>query len=184
MAASLVAQRDGAAPPRPFSGVVGSLRLGCFVTWRTTADGALRGCLGVSSGAVDLDETLEARALRLSVAAAQRDPRFPPIPFSELVDLDLGITLLGPEESWPAPRDPSSLEIGAEGLQVEHGEASGLLLPQVAVEWGYDGERFLQATCRKARLDPDAWQRAEVRVLRFRGQSLSRPVRDLLPDSE
>ncbi len=57
-----------------------------------------------------------------------------------------------------APIAPEEVEVGRHGLIVTFGHARGLLLPQVPLEWGWDREKFLSETCRKASLPPDAWK--------------------------
>lgn len=137
---------------------------GLFITWKD-ADGTLRGCIGTLG---DISDPLEAAA-RMAHSAAFRDPRFPPIPLQEFANLWASVSVLGPLREWSWPRDPAALAIGDEGLQVERGSRRGLLLPQVAPEWGYDGPQFLAATCRKAQLPPDAWEDSATRVQRFFG---------------
>jgi len=53
----------------------------------------------------------------------------------------------------------SDVEIGTHGLLVSHKGKKGLLLPRVAAEHGWDRERFLSETCRKAGLRSDQWER-------------------------
>ena len=73
--------------------------------------------------------------------------------------------MLGPLEAVDPTAD-DSVVIGRHGLVVEHGPRRGLLLPQVATEWGWTKEQFLQQTSRKAGLPADAW-RTGARVFRF-----------------
>jgi len=82
----------------------------------------------------------------------------------ELPELSLEISVLGPLESID-PR-PDAFTIGVHGLVAEQGFRRGLLLPQVATEWGWNGEQFLRQTCVKAGLPPDAWRHG-ARVYRF-----------------
>ncbi len=132
---------------------------GAFVTLKKR--GELRGCIG----------TLECRAplaveiARVAVSAAREDPRFDPVHAGELPDLDVEVSILGPLEEID-PLDPDAFVIGRHGLVVQQGWRRGLLLPQVATEWGWNREEFLQHTCRKAGLSPDAWQRGAT-VYRF-----------------
>jgi AmmeMemoRadiSam system protein A len=132
---------------------------GAFVTLKR--DGQLRGCIG----------TLECRAplpdeiARVAVSAALEDPRFAPVRPAELDDLDIEVSVLGPLEPID-PADPSAIEIGRHGLVVEQGPRRGLLLPQVATEWGWDRDTFLAQTCRKAGLPADCWRHG-ARVYRF-----------------
>ena len=65
-----------------------------------------------------------------------------------------------------AEAEPGAFTIGIHGLVVEQGYHRGLLLPQVATEWGWDAGQFLRQTCVKAGLPPDAWQNG-ARVFRF-----------------
>jgi len=75
------------------------------------------------------------------------------------------VSVLGPLEEID-PRDPGAIEIGRHGLVVEKGRHRGLLLPQVAIEWGWDRDQFLSQTCTKAGLAPDCWQ-CGAKVYRF-----------------
>lgn len=123
---------------------------GAFVTLHG-ADGELRGCIGTILPAGPLDETV----CRMAVAAAVEDPRFPPVALQELPRLKVEISAL----TVPEPvSDPAKIEIGRHGLIVTGRGRKGLLLPQVAPEWGWDRTEFLQHTCRKAGLPPDAWK--------------------------
>jgi len=47
------------------------------------------------------------------------------------------------------------------------GEHSGLLLPQVPVEEGWDREEFLRGVCRKAGLPEDAWKDKDAKLFAF-----------------
>lgn len=132
---------------------------GVFVTLKR--DGDLRGCLGV----LRLDGTLADEVVRCARDSATRDPRFPPVSPEELSRLTLEISVLGPLEPID-PSAPDAVVIGRHGLVVEHGRHRGLLLPQVAVEWGWTREEFLRRTCRKAGLPDDAW-RTGAQVWRF-----------------
>ena len=123
---------------------------GAFVTLHG-ADGELRGCIGTILPAGPLDETV----CRMAVAAAVEDPRFPPVTLQELPRLKVEISALTVPEPVP---DPGQIEIGRHGLIVTGRGRKGLLLPQVAPEWGWDRTEFLQHTCRKAGLPPDAWK--------------------------
>lgn len=153
---------------------------GCFVTWRDLADHNLRGCVGgVDSGDRELS-TLPGMAVSMALAAATQDPRFHPVPMEDMPSLHLSVTVLGRLEAWSYPRDPDQLAIGREGLKVAQGARQGLLLPQVAVEWEYDGARFLDATCVKAGLERGRWRSADVDVYRFHGVELGRPYRELI----
>src|SRR3990172_2678374 len=116
---------------------------GAFVTLET--DGDLRGCIGFVESRLPLWETVAEAA----AGAATRDPRFPQVKASELSRIRIEISAL----SAPIPiQGPADIEIGRDGLIVERGPRRGLLLPQVAPEWGFGPSEFLGATCEKAGL--------------------------------
>ena len=121
---------------------------GAFTTLHS--HGKLRGCIGYVTALHPLYTTVAETA----VAAALRDPRFPPVTASEAPALQIEISVLSPM----APIAPNAVEVGKHGLLVTLGAFRGLLLPQVPLEWGWDRETFLAETCRKAGLPPDAWQ--------------------------
>ncbi len=110
----------------------------------------LRGCIGYIEALKPLWVTVRECAL----AAALRDPRFDPVEPEELPSLRMEISVLSPLEEIP----PEQVEVGRHGLLISRGFQRGLLLPQVAVEWGWDRERFLEETCQKAGLPPNAWR--------------------------
>jgi hypothetical protein len=132
---------------------------GVFVTLK--ARGELRGCLGT----LDCDAGLSAEVVRCAAEAASEDPRFQPVSDAELVDVVIEISVLGPLQQID-PAGVDAFSIGRHGLVIEQGCHRGLLLPQVAVEWGWTVEQFLRQTCVKAGLAADAWQRGAA-VYRF-----------------
>jgi len=132
---------------------------GVFVTIKNA--GRLRGCLGVIDGVASLG----AEVVRCAADAATSDPRFPPLDPSELAHLDVEVSVLGPLERID-PLSPEAITVGRHGLVIEQGHRRGLLLPQVATEWGWTREEFLRHTCKKANLPPDAW-RSGAQVYRF-----------------
>ncbi|MEP6593741.1 MAG: AMMECR1 domain-containing protein, partial [Acidobacteriota bacterium] len=75
------------------------------------------------------------------------------------------VSVLGPLEPID-PAQPDAITIGRHGLVAEQGARRGLLLPQVATEWGWTAAQFLRQTCVKAGLPPDAWQHG-ARIFRF-----------------
>jgi AmmeMemoRadiSam system protein A len=91
-------------------------------------------------------------------AAALDDPRFDPIGPRELAELSFEISVLGPLRRVERPAKAGSFEIGVDGLVVSMGPRSGLLLPQVATEHGFDRIGFLEEACAKAGLPRDAWR--------------------------
>lgn len=110
----------------------------------------LRGCIGQ----IDAREPLALTVARCAVAAAMEDPRFSPVTEHELAGLELEISVLSPL----VPIRPGDVEVGKHGLLVSRGWQRGLLLPQVATQFHWTRERFLEETCHKAGLDPDAWK--------------------------
>jgi len=57
--------------------------------------------------------------------------------------------------------------VGRDGLIVSRGRHAGLLLPQVATEYGWERDTFLAQTCVKAGLPPLAWRMEDTRIERF-----------------
>ncbi|HEX7624403.1 MAG TPA: AmmeMemoRadiSam system protein A, partial [Anaeromyxobacteraceae bacterium] len=128
---------------------------GAFVTLRVK--GELRGCVGTLSPDGPLARTVQ----RMAAAAAAEDPRFRPVRPEELDDLDLTVSALGERRRM---HDPAEIEVGRHGLVVQLGWQRGTLLPQVAVEEGWDALTFLERTCLKAGLPPQAWRDPETVV--------------------
>lgn len=135
---------------------------GVFVTLKER--GQLRGCLGTLQATGDLAGTVA----RCAADAATSDPRFSPVAPAELPDLSVEVSVLGPLEPID-PGQPDAIVIGRHGLVAEQGSKRGLLLPQVATEWGWTVEQFLRQTCRKAGLPDDAWQHG-ARIFRFEAE--------------
>ncbi len=122
---------------------------GAFVTIHK--DGGLRGCIGTFASPNPLHKTIT----DMAVSAATKDPRFIPLSPSELGEVSLEISVLSPlKES----RDINEIVVGRHGLYIVKGRNRGVLLPQVAVEHNMDRESFLENTCLKAGLKPDAWK--------------------------
>ncbi|MBG0776185.1 MAG: AmmeMemoRadiSam system protein A [Desulfovibrionaceae bacterium] len=135
--------------------------LGAFVTLKI-AD-ALRGCIGNVIAENPLHQTIAAMAR----AAAFEDPRFPPLSAGEYERLSIEISILGPLTECP---NPALVEVGRHGLLISHRGRSGLLLPQVPLEWGWDRETFLRHTCQKAGLPADDWKDPDARLFWFEAE--------------
>jgi AmmeMemoRadiSam system protein A len=153
--------RSGRLPPgRPHrrSLLTGA---GAFVTLRR-ADGDLRGCIGTQSEDQPLFRTVQ----DMAIAAATRDPRFPPVAPDEIDALVVEISVLGDRVLM---NDWREVEIGVHGLAIQAHGRRGLLLPQVASEAGWTAEEFLQRLCVKAGLPDDAW-RSDASIERFTAQ--------------
>ena len=160
---SLEARFAGEPPPRLASDRSEAFGqpLGVFVT--LTLSAALRGCIGTLAP----DGSLAGVVADFARRAAFDDPRFPPLSPAELPLCEIEISVL----SAPEPLESADEIVpGRDGLIVEGRGRRGLLLPQVAVEWGFDGARFLAETCRKAGLPPEAWRAPDVKVWRFQAE--------------
>jgi AmmeMemoRadiSam system protein A len=122
---------------------------GAFVTLK--AGEALRGCIGMVTASKPLVETVK----EMATASAFEDPRFPPLGSDELARIRIEISVLSP---LVRIADVREIEVGTHGIMLRQGRRSGLLLPQVATEYGWDRDTFLGHTCRKAGLPEDAWR--------------------------
>lgn len=139
---------------------------GVFVT--INKEDELRGCIGFPTP----DRILYLSLIDAAIAAASEDPRFPPVEFSELPEVTFEVTVLSPPEVVMAsdPSEyPSKIKVGRDGLIVRWEYGSGLLLPQVPVEYGWGEEEFLAHTCQKAGAPMDAWKQKSTMVLKFGG---------------
>ncbi len=150
---------DGKEPlhPEPYSQTLATPS-GAFVTLHK--QGELRGCIGY----VKPFKPLQQAIVDLSVSAAFNDPRFPALTVDEFPLIDLEISVLTPLESV---KNVSEIQIGRDGLIIKQGFYEGLLLPQVATEYGWDVPTFLEQTCRKAGLPKDAWKNTNTEIKRF-----------------
>ena len=135
------------------------LRSAVFVT--LTDAGELRGCMGTLDPGQPVAQAVAAAAM----TATLDDPRFYPVEADELADLQVDVSILGLPVELAAATD---FVPGLDGIVVERGPRLGLLLPEVATDHGWDGERMLAAVCRKAGLPEDAWREPETRCLVFR----------------
>ncbi len=133
---------------------------GAFVTVHCHGD--LRGCLG----RLDPDTPLADTVAHLAASVSDSDPRFDPIAAGELDAIAVEISVLTPEREVASIAD---IAVGRHGLIVEHRGRRGLLLPQVATEYGWNAETFVAQTCLKAGLPADAW-RDGARILVFEAQ--------------
>ena len=106
-----------------------------------------------------------------AIAAATEDPRFSPVKIKELDGIVFEVTVLTPPVEIDVS-DPleylSKIKVGRDGLIVRHSFSSGLLLPQVPVEYGWNVEEFLQHTCEKAGLLKDFWKNEDVKLKSLR----------------
>ena len=155
---AVTAQVAGLPEPAPLDIGVADAS-GVFVTIKRR--GELRGCLGT----LHCSRGLADEVARCAADAASEDSRFPPVAADELPELSIEVSVLGQLEDID-PRDPAAITVGRHGLVAEQGLRRGLLLPQVAIEWGWTPEQLLRQTCLKAGLPGDAWQ-YDARISRF-----------------
>ncbi len=129
---------------------------GVFVTLHTRSTGELRGCIGTIS---PTEKSLIQETINNAIAAATRDPRFPPVRPAELDDLVIDVSVLYPPEpiASEAELDPKRY-----GVIVQRGRQRGLLLP--AIEGIDDVQTQLWYARRKAGLGDSE----PVELFRFR----------------
>ena len=141
---------------------------GCFVTLNTYPQEELRGCIGYPEPYYPL-----AKAIVKAAEGATEDPRFPRLAVDELDRVVVEVSVLTPPEMIEVKKAkllPQQVRVGVDGLIAARGRERGLLLPQVAVDWGWDAQEFLSQTCVKAGLLPDAWLEAGTRVYKFQSE--------------
>ena len=143
--------------PEQFQGLLEE-NCGAFGTIKNR--GACRGCIGYVRGYLPLHETVK----QMAIQAAFNDPRFTPVTKDEWADCDFEISVLTPMKKIESVEE---IEVGVHGLYMEKGVHSGLLLPQVATEQGWDREEFLEYTCYKAGLPKDAWKSKDIDIYIF-----------------
>lgn len=131
---------------------------GAFVSLKKR--GRLRGCIGCIEARRPLYRTIE----EMAHAAAFNDPRFSPLRREEMENLDIEISVLTPLKKI---NDINEIEIGRHGLYIVKGFHSGLLLPQVATEYKWEREAFLEETCHKAGLSSNAWKEEDTDIYIF-----------------
>lgn len=137
---------------------------GAFVSLHR--EGELRGCIGQLEPGRELFLIVQQCAL----SAAFSDPRFSPLQKEELAGLDIEISVLTP---FSRVLDVDEITVGRHGLYVVRGHCRGLLLPQVATEYGWDRVQFLKQTCHKAGLPGSAWQDPATEIYSFEAEVFS-----------
>ena len=140
---------------------------GVFVTLKN--GGRLRGCIGLPYPVLPLWKA----TVHAALGAAFEDPRFPPLQSEEeLNNTTFELTILTPPRELKVEDKrllPQLIKVGRDGLIVEAMGRSGLLLPQVPIEQGWDSVTFLAHTCLKAGLPPDCWLWDKTKVKTFQG---------------
>ncbi len=144
---------------------------GAFVTLHE--HGQLRGCIGNFVGTRPLYETIADMALQ----AAFHDPRFHPLRPDEFGEIDLEISALTPLEPVT---DVESIEVGTHGIYLINEPYRGVLLPQVATEYGWDRYTFLDQTCLKAGMGPGCWKKPGTQILVFSAEVFGEKSEGLL----
>ncbi len=134
---------------------------GCFVTIKQ--NGQLRGCIGNFQSELPLFKEVAPMAQ----ASATKDPRFYPLREEDLDNFSLEISVLSPLQKI---EDIDEIEVGRDGIYIEKSFYRGVLLPQVAIEHGWDRETFLKQTCIKAGLPTDAWKAEDADIYIFSAQ--------------
>ncbi|MEJ2470996.1 MAG: AmmeMemoRadiSam system protein A [Desulfuromonadales bacterium] len=134
---------------------------GCFVTIKQ--NGQLRGCIGNFQSELPLFKEVA----QMAQASATKDPRFYPLREEDLDNFSLEISVLSPLQKI---EDIDEIEVGRDGIYIEKSFYRGVLLPQVAVEHGWDRETFLKQTCIKAGLPTDAWKTEDADIYIFSAQ--------------
>lgn len=131
---------------------------GAFVTLKKK--GQLRGCVGRIVADIPLYEVIS----KVAIDSALNDSRFPPVNYEELEDIEIEISVLTP---FVKVENLEEIEVGKHGLMIKKGFYSGLLLPQVPLEWGWDKKTFLEHTCMKANLPANAYKDKSIIIYRF-----------------
>lgn len=152
---SISARFTETEPPLPPAGGTFNMLCGAFVTLHK--QGSLRGCIGYVRGIKPLGEAVR----DLAAASAFDDPRFSPVQEAELPELEIEISVLSPLRQIA---DSAEIEVGTHGIMITRDHHSGLLLPQVATEYGWDRETFLSHTCGKAGLSRDCWKQRNTSI--------------------
>ena len=133
-------------------------KAGAFVTLKLK--GELRGCIGYTSAVMPLADVVE----KMAIQSAFHDPRFCGLRKDEWSSIDIEISVISPMRKID---NVEEIEVGVHGLYIEKGGYSGLLLPQVAKEYGWDRKTFLEYTCYKAGLPRDAWKSGDTKIYVF-----------------
>ena len=142
---------------------------GVFVTLRTFPENKLRGCIGFPYPSLPLYEAVQ----RAAYSAAFEDFRFTPLRKEELERITVEISVLSKPKLIKV-KDASEyfkkIEIGKDGLIIQNGPFSGLLLPQVPIEMNWSVQEFLENLCYKANLTPDFIWDKNTKIWKFQAQ--------------
>jgi len=142
---------------------------GVFITLNSYPDEELRGCIGSPFPMCALDKGVIDNA----ISAAVHDPRFPHVSIKEMDNIIIEISILTEPEliKVSSPEDyPKNIKIGKDGLIIRYGYSSGLLLPQVPIEWNWNAKEFLSHVCKKAGLPKNMWHSANIEIYKFQAE--------------
>lgn len=130
---------------------------------------ALRGSIGIFESSEPLASTIQQMAL----AAAFGDERFEPLTSQELEQVTMIISVLSPLVKVSSAE---RVVIGEHGVRVVQGDKSGVFLPQVATEQGWDLETTMNEVCaQKAGLSKDCWMDSDTEIYVFTAQVITEP---------
>ncbi len=146
-------------------------KLGSFVTLSIRHN--LRGCIGTIIG----QEPLYLNVWNMARAAAFNDPRFPPLQENEWPQVKMEISVL---DAPTRCMNPQEIEIGRDGLILSYMGHSGVFLPQVPVEQGWDLGQYLNHLCIKAGVPVGSWKMPGAELFWY--QALVFPAKK--PDNE
>jgi AmmeMemoRadiSam system protein A len=150
--------------PPPFYSEKLKEKYGVFVSLHMNKE--LRGCIGYVEGI----QPLQTAVMEMAKSAAFHDPRFEPVDIKEVAKLDIEISVLSPLKEI---KDITAIQIGVHGIVIEKGFYRGLLLPQVATEYQWDVETFLNHSCMKAGLSQEAWKEKDTKIFIFSAEIFS-----------
>ena len=148
------------------SDLKGHLVAGAFVSLKRGKH--LRSCCGMLGQPLPLLTAVQDAAAR----TVWDDHRFPPISPTEVDRLDMEVWLLHTPEPVHAKgaERAKAITVGKHGIQVARGQQHGLFLPSVALDSGWDSQRFLDEVCIKAGLPPTAWLDDASALFTFEGE--------------
>ena len=139
---------------------------GVFTTIYRHPSGNLRGCIGYSEPVMPIIKAI----IRSAKSAAIRDFRFNPVKADELKNIIVSVSLLTKPVRllFDTTKElPTLIKIGLHGLIVKDGSHTGLLLPQVPIEQGWDSKIFLNQVCVKAGLPHKLWRTKKIDLYTF-----------------
>ncbi|MCD4761841.1 AmmeMemoRadiSam system protein A, partial [bacterium] len=136
---------------------------GAFVTLHKNKK--LRGCIGQIAPS---DKPLWQVVQDMAIAAATEDHRFQPVSKKDLSFLDYEVSVLSRPKRVDNWQD---IELGKHGVIIGQGFNSGVFLPQVADETGWDKETFLSELCsQKAGLAANCYKDNNTEIQIFTAQ--------------